>query len=184
MTFSMRFCTPWKPARMRAVLAALPFPHRRHEDRRHAAYCCARPERQIEVLERLARPEHALEPVGGAHQPADDHDLLDDDCPADDRCRDQPDHDEFDERRCLPEQVPERCVAGIERNLSRLDFHSSPFRRLPRMRRISKATVSKLRLPPPAIVNSTTETSRPWLMDRYHGTTVAGGPAGLIHQPA
>src|SRR4026209_1530693 len=182
MTFSMRFCTPWKPARMApswlrllhlhvqhllyallpaleagphaAVLAALPLPHRGDEKLRHAAHL-ARPDADIKVLERLPRPEHALEPVGGADQPVDDQDLLDDDRPADHRCGDQPHHDKFDKRRRLPEQVPKRCVAGIERNLSRFAFHSSPFHWLPRMRRISKATVSKLRPRRPALIKST-----------------------------
>jgi hypothetical protein len=37
------------------------------------------------------------------------------------------------------------------------------------MRRISKATVSKLRLSAPAVINSTIETSRASLMEGYQG---------------
>jgi hypothetical protein len=64
----------------RAFLAAFPFPHGGHEQRRKSGMAF-RTKRQIEVFKRLARPEGLLEAVIGGLGSTVRHDLFENDRP-------------------------------------------------------------------------------------------------------
>ena len=130
ITFSMRFWTPWKPARMAASWLRF---HSRMAAMKMAASPTCRPvaQREVEIFERLARPEILLETViGGVHLPHG-KELLDDDRPAPHRRQGQPQHDELDDPARLHDQVPERNVRLPAQPLSTatgsiLSFHPRP----------------------------------------------------------
>ena len=110
ITFSTRI---WMPP-MRADVAlhrALPLAHGGNEQRRHGE---GAPVRQagVELVQRLARPEHLLEAVGLAPRAAEREQLLDDDGPGPDRGQQQSDHDELDDRMRREKQLQEGKAAG------------------------------------------------------------------------
>ena len=95
-----------KGARL-ALEAALPFPHRGHEQRRHRLRRLGG-QRFVEFLQRLARPERLLEPVHAPAHAGEQQRLVDRDRPHPDRADHEPDHHRFDEPVRLPEQAEQR----------------------------------------------------------------------------
>ena len=98
--------------RARAALErTLPFAHRRREQGAHAGRGPVG-QRAVEVFQRLAGPEHVLEPVhapphGGVEPPLVPHDR-----PAEGGRRDEPDHDDLHHERGVHEQVEQRGRHG------------------------------------------------------------------------
>jgi hypothetical protein len=86
--------------------ALLPLAHGRHEDRAHAGGL-ALGERAIELLQRLARPEHLLEAVERDTHARIGKKLVDDDGPGPDGGAEKANHDQLHDPSRLPEQRPD-----------------------------------------------------------------------------
>ena len=120
ITRSMRPPSPCSE-RTPEFVGALPLAHRRHEQRRDAVRV-ARRDLLVELLERLARPEHGLELVHLPLGAGVEQELVDDDRPAPDRGDEQSEDHQLDDDVRLPEQGEQRESARRPGQCGLYDF--------------------------------------------------------------